>query len=1118
MYKSDNLTDIPRRALSSAIAAILLLSVQATAVGQQQSVAADEAETATDVDEITVTGTRIRRNDFAAPNAVQTLTSEDIDALGIVSVEEMMMQMTSNVATVGLETSGDQSFFVGASMANLRGMNTGFGTRTLTLVDGRRMPPTTNGGAVDLSMIPSVLVGRMETVTGGASATYGSDAMSGVVNIVLNREMEGTRVQAGWGQSGAGDGTQYNFSIANGTRVLNERGHFTVGFEHRTVDPITDCHTARDWCGRSWNYIDNGTGGGQGAPTPNNPNFYDELAPLLNPQFPGAGYSRFQVFEDVRYIHSSPYASVHTDNTVDADPLNGQFIQFTPDGLGIMPYQEGLSEEMRQYAYGGANRRVAGGEGKLLSHGFALRQGSERNNLYTRFVYAVNDHTSVSAELSFNRNEGFSDQRRPGRFRLTHCLTPDNAFRMQIDDPAAQEVLDARAAADTACSVDGGPGGIFFSNPDGLTVYKDWTDQLDAWSATETDMRRLLVSVNGGLFGGRNWNYDAYVQYGETDRSQQMHNMRTNRRWGMAMDAVFDANTGEIVCRVNESGAAGEAARNQYLVWLGEGSLGDPEGNNPIGLAEAQSQLASLSQGCVPLNPLGLDASQEAIDYAWGDLIEHTDTQQKMVSATFSGSFWQGLPAGPAQIATGIDWREDTTDNRAGGDPDPIRRIDYVSLYGDGWLGGTEIGDVFAELEFPLLAGRPGAEYMMVNVSQRRSRSQSYRNYAEEDEQRNTGTRYSDSFKFSWVYDPTSWLRVRTTRSRDVRQPSGREMFFRSRRLTGGLSGQLNPWRTVNETEDNYDVVIGSNPNLRNEESITQTLGFVFTPQSWARGLQFSIDYYRLAVDGGITYRGANDPDNEDNLPFTIFRCFEHDDPVYCNQIVFGPPSEQEPDNPRSNIQSYQSMPENSQPFFSRGFDISAAYSKRLSRGGSFSVRLMATRAIEQRVCTGQALDPGETESFCTDWANVVGQTGGSLGSTNVLSNYTPTPIWSGNLFGTYRRGGLSFTAQARHIGKAQGSTNWVGPDDPRWQPESHWTISMNEMPAWTLWNTSVSYNFGQAGMAPQAFNDLSVSLNIDNVFDKQPNFWSGGHVAGVNTRFYSGMGRTYRLGLRMGF
>ncbi len=1117
MYRSESLAGLPRRVLSSAIAAILLCSAQTVAIAQE---AADES--AENVDEITVTGTRIRRNDFAAPNSMQTLTSEDIEALGLVSVEEMMMQMTSNIATVGLETSGDQAFFVGASMANLRGMNTGFGTRTLTLVDGRRMPPTTNGGAVDLSMVPSVLVGRVETVTGGASATYGTDAMSGVVNIVLNRELEGTRVQAGWGQSHEGDGTQYNFSIANGTRLLNGRGNFTVGFEHRTVDPILDCHTARDWCSRSWNYIDNGAAGGQGAPNPNNPHFYDELFPLLNPAFPGAGYARFQVFEDVRYIHSSGYASVHTNNNVGADPLNGQFIQFTPDGLGIMPYQESLSDEMRQYAYGGAQRRVAGGEGKLLSHGFALRQGSERNNLYSRFVFAVNDHTSISAELSMNRNDGFSDERRPGRHRQTHCLYTDNPFRQQITDPLAVEVLNARASAPgTACSVDGGPGGIFFSQATGLLAEKDWSEQLNAWTATRTEMNRLLLSVNGGLFGGRNWTYDAYLQFGETDRSQHRHNQRTNRRWGMAMDAVVDANTGEIVCRANESGAVGAAARDQYLVWFGEGTLGNPQGNNPQAAAEAQLRLDTLREGCVPLNPLGYAADQAAIDYAWDDLIEFTDTRQKMLSATFSGSFWQGLPAGPAQLATGIDWREDTTNNVNGGE-DPIRRIDFGSLYGDGWYGGTEIGDIFAELEIPLLRGMTGAEYMMVNVSQRRSRAESFRDYAEEEERRQV-TRYSDSFKFSWVYDPVSWMRIRTTRSRDIRQPSGRELFFRSQRLTGGLSGRPNPWREIDETQDNYDVNIGSNPNLRNEESITNTLGFVFTPRGWARGLQFSVDYYKLAVSGGITYSGANDPDNDGSelgytLPFEIYRCWAHEDPLFCDQITFGPPSEQEPNNPRSNIEQYTSMPYNAQPFYSRGYDISAAYSKRLSGGGSFSVRLMGTRAVEQRVCLSQAREAGSDELFCTGWANVAGQTGGGLGSTNVLSNYTPTPIWSGNLFGTYRKGPLSFTAQARFVGEAQGSTNWVGPDDPRFQPESHWTVSQNRMPAWTTWNTSVGYNFGQSRFAPQRFSELNVSLNIDNVFDKQPNFWSGGHVAGVNTRFYSGMGRTYRLGLRMGF
>ncbi len=1104
---------LTRTTLSVAIAAVLMCSAQTGAFAQQQ--ASGQADTEASVDEIVITGTRIRRTDFDQPNAVATLTAEDIDALGIISVADMLLQMTANVAEVSLDTNGESSFFVGATLPNLRGLNPSFGaSRTLTLVDGRRMPATTNGGAVDMSMVPSVLVGRMETVTGGAGATYGSDAVAGVVNIVLNREIEGTRVSAGYYQTSEGDGDQYTFSIANGSRLLNRRGHLTVGFEHQTIDPILNCHTARDWCSRSWNWIDNGAGGGNPIDGPNDPRQWAELPPLLAPRLPGN--PRFAVFENMRMLHSSTSGSLHTHPTHNPDdPDFGQFLEFTPDGRNVTLYQTSLSQQMRDYVNvlgtsPGTGQRVVGGDGWLASDGQTLRQGSERNNLYGRFIYAVNDHTSVTAELSWNRNEASTPQLSHFFHQQNVCVRTDNAFRQtEFMDEAAQEALLYRGTA-TQCS---GFANYNYLGPPvpGTILRKNWRDQVsDARAESETDTARIVLSANGGLFGGRNWTYDAYLQFGQTDRYQAQVKNRSNRRFQMAMDSILDPVTGDPVCRVNASGAVGEANRNSWRNYFqtGFGGADAPDA------AQAMETVLALAEGCVPLNPFGLAASPDAIAYAWGDLVEFTKNKQEMGSVTFSGAFWDGIGAGPFQMASGIDHRTTETDNWTGGDANPVRRIDFGTQYGDPWVGGSKTSDVFAELEFPLLRGRPGAQYMMMNVSHRRSRNESYR-LSDEDDLKSV--RYSDSQKVSWVYNPISWMRIRTTRSQDIRTPGTRELFYRQSVQGGGyFASQPNPWREVNPGNDQYSFIIGSNPNLRNEESITNTLGFVFTPEGWGRGLQFSIDYYKIMVKGGISYASPNDPDNEDNLPYAIFRCYQYDDPYYCALIEFGDPTPEEPDNPRSNIESYLTTQENAEPFWSRGFDISAAYNKRLPSGGSFSIRLMGTRSLEQSICI-DTVRTGPFTTMCNARDNVVGQTGGVRGG-GLFSNYTPTPTWSGNLFGTYRKGPFSLTGQARFIGSAVGSVFWVGPDDPRWGPDLHFTTNMNRMPSWTTWNTTLNFDFNQSRFSLDRFNELSVSLNVDNVFDKQPNFWSGGGIAGVNTRFFSGIGRAYRLNMRMGF
>ena len=133
------------------------------------ALAADAAAGADDLEEIQVTGTRITRQDYVSPNPVTTLDAADLERLGINNVGDAILQIPQNVSQFSPGNTGGSAFYVGSTLANLRGLNPFFGTRTLTLVDSRRFIPTTQGDAVDLGFIPTNLVQRIETVTGGAS-------------------------------------------------------------------------------------------------------------------------------------------------------------------------------------------------------------------------------------------------------------------------------------------------------------------------------------------------------------------------------------------------------------------------------------------------------------------------------------------------------------------------------------------------------------------------------------------------------------------------------------------------------------------------------------------------------------------------------------------------------------------------------------------------------------------------------------------------------------------------------------------------------------------------------------------------------------------------------------
>src|SRR5690606_1101335 len=244
---------------------------------------------------------------------------------------------------------------------------------------------------------------------------------------------------------------------------------------------------------------------------------------------------------------SSPYGSLHTFNDRPDDPFNGEFLEFTPDGRSVIPYnteEDGLGGIYREAAYLGQDQRVVGGEGALRTHGSTLRNGSVRNNFYARFNYDSNQRLSVNAELGFTRNNGETFQRSTGFNRFSHCIYTDNAF-LEDMDATARDALRARQSVFDPVTFQGGcsvNGQVLLSST-GTTLIKNWADQVDRRVKTETEMLRVVIGANGGMFGSDRWTWDAYFQYGETDRYQLLTNNQTRFRFDMAEDAYRDPNT-----------------------------------------------------------------------------------------------------------------------------------------------------------------------------------------------------------------------------------------------------------------------------------------------------------------------------------------------------------------------------------------------------------------------------------------------------------------------------------------------------------------------------------------------------------------------------------------------
>src|SRR3984885_4548803 len=156
------------------------------------------AEQSPTLEEVTVTGSRIKRTtDYTTPTPTTVIDATTMENMGVVNVGQMLEMTPSNVSAYTPQTTGGSSFYTGAYIADLRGFNGFFsGARTLVMIDGNRVIATNTQDSFDLNFIPQVLVQRTETVTGGASAAYGSGAESRVLNVILDRQLEGGKLNA----------------------------------------------------------------------------------------------------------------------------------------------------------------------------------------------------------------------------------------------------------------------------------------------------------------------------------------------------------------------------------------------------------------------------------------------------------------------------------------------------------------------------------------------------------------------------------------------------------------------------------------------------------------------------------------------------------------------------------------------------------------------------------------------------------------------------------------------------------------------------------------------------------------------------------------------------------
>ena len=240
-------TNSRARCLLRSAGAVALLAAAALASSPARAQPAGDDNG--DVEQVNVPGSRIGTPGFQTPNPVTEISPLQYEVKQVTSLVDLLNDVPSLTINQNRVNVAD----VGASQFDLHGVGAG---RTLVLVDGQRTAPTSVNGGFDINSVPASLVQHVQIVSGGASAAYGSDAIAGVVNVVLNTTLDGLHARTGYGQSAYGDDQTFTDSAAWGMPLFGGRGHVVVGGDYAHQLGV-DAQDLRPWGRNNWGLVTN---------------------------------------------------------------------------------------------------------------------------------------------------------------------------------------------------------------------------------------------------------------------------------------------------------------------------------------------------------------------------------------------------------------------------------------------------------------------------------------------------------------------------------------------------------------------------------------------------------------------------------------------------------------------------------------------------------------------------------------------------------------------------------------------------------------------------------------------------------------------------------------------
>lgn len=473
---------------SASVAALLALAPPA------------QAQDAT-VEEVVVTASRLNVSGFTAPTPTTVIGTEDIARNAQPNVFTTIAQLPalqgSSGTTVG--NGGTSGGTNGLSSFNMRGLGS---IRTLTLLDGQRVVPANVTGVPDISEFPQLLIKRVDVVTGGASASYGSDAIAGVINFVTDRKFEGVKYNLLGGITTYGDGGNIAAQLALGKAFADGRGHVVASFEYANENGVGP----------------NGFGVGQG---PNGRHFYK--APQLQVRTiaataPGTPQiTRILNGQDYQYAAYGLITSGPLQGT--AFGPGGQPFQFQYGSNGVPTGNGNVTNCVNPFCVGGDNSAAAG-------NGTSLSADLLRQVFYTAVSYNLTPSTEVFATLNVADVRSNSIPN-PGA-RKNANLT------IQCANPFVPPSVQAACTGNRITSFQFGTYNAEF--PASITVNPD------------RKQVRFVLGADGSFdLLGKTWTWDTYFQHGENHTFISVKDVTLTPRYNAAINAVAGPN-GAVVC------------------------------------------------------------------------------------------------------------------------------------------------------------------------------------------------------------------------------------------------------------------------------------------------------------------------------------------------------------------------------------------------------------------------------------------------------------------------------------------------------------------------------------------------------------------------------------------